>query len=195
MTSCLLNVSRNPTPICLVTRLTLVDGFYLDENESETLYLDDIVLKEFSLPLQEELDFEQYYGYVCRHQCFFVFGHCDPGQSRPWLTHVLSNYQVTATGVCYRTEIAACLKYMPLKDWRQYILGYSTDGADEKKSEAIIQGWIEKYLQEVDTTVTALEKVGASRTDPKTLEKIKMLLKRWAQIRNLCAKASEVVSC
>ncbi|KAB8236807.1 uncharacterized protein BDW43DRAFT_225415 [Aspergillus alliaceus] len=142
-------------------------GFYLDENESETLYLDDIIFKDLSLSLQEELDFQQYYG----------------------------NYQLTATGVCYRTEIAACMKYMPLEDWRNYVLGYSTKGVDEKKSEGIIQQWIRAYLGEVDKTFTALEKTGSGQAELKDQQKIKMLMKRWTQIRDLCAKASEAVSC
>ncbi|KAF7591908.1 hypothetical protein BBP40_000879 [Aspergillus hancockii] len=142
-------------------------GFYLDENGSETLYLDDIIFKDLPLSLQEELSFEQYYG----------------------------NYQATATGVCYRTEMAACSTYMPLKDWRNYVLGYSTRGTDEKKSVTIIHGWIGTYLQEVDTAITALEENETSQVAPKNLEKIKVLLKRWAQIRDLCVKASEAVSC
>ncbi|KAE8350286.1 SET domain-containing protein [Aspergillus coremiiformis] len=142
-------------------------GFYLDENESETLYLDDIIFQDLSSSLQEELDFQQYYG----------------------------NYQLTATGVCYRTEIAACIKYMPSEDWRNYVLGYSTKGADEKKSEAIIQGWIRMYLNEVDMTIAALEKTGSNLADPNDQQKIKMLTKRWTQIRDLCVKASDAVSC
>ncbi|KAE8379225.1 SET domain-containing protein [Aspergillus bertholletiae] len=142
-------------------------GFYLDENESETLYLDDIILKDLSPLLQEELEFQQYYG----------------------------NYQLTATGVCYRTEIAAYINYMPLEDWRNYALGYSTKGADEKRSEAIIQGWIRSYLNEADTTITTLKEIGSSQADQKNQQRTKMLRKRWTQIRDLCAKASEAVSC
>ncbi|KAE8151936.1 SET domain-containing protein [Aspergillus avenaceus] len=142
-------------------------GFYLDENESETLYLDDIILQELPPSLHEELEFQQYYG----------------------------NYQLTADGACYRTEIAACIKYMPLEDWRNYVLGYSTAGADDKKSEAVIQAWIKRYLDEAETAVNALEKIGDNETDSRDQAKIKMLLKRWRQIKVLCTKALEVTSC
>ncbi|KNG85878.1 putative SET domain-containing protein [Aspergillus nomiae NRRL 13137] len=152
-------------------------GFYLDENESETLYLDDIILKDLGPSLQEELEFQQYYG-----------------QLRRCLTYTRSNYQLTATGVCYRTEIAACINYMSLEDWRNYVLGYSTKGADEKKSEAIIQGWIRAYSNEADTVITTLEEKGSSQTDQKDQQRAKMLKKRWTQIRDLCAKASKAVS-
>ncbi|KAB8207410.1 hypothetical protein BDV34DRAFT_211708 [Aspergillus parasiticus] len=142
-------------------------GFYLDENESETLYLDDIILKGLSPSLQEELEFQQYYG----------------------------NYQLTATGVCYRTEIAACINYMQLEKWRNYVLGYSAEGADEKKLEVIIQGWIRAYSNEAATVITTLEKIESSQADKKDHQRTKMLRKRWTQIRDLCTKASEAVSC
>lgn len=64
MISCLLNVSHEHVLLLSGSRLTTTDGFYLDENESETLYLDDIILKDLSTSLQEELEFQQYYGYV-----------------------------------------------------------------------------------------------------------------------------------
>lgn len=45
--------------------LMALDGFFLDHNESETLYLDDIIFRDLSKTLQEELEFQQYYGYAC----------------------------------------------------------------------------------------------------------------------------------
>lgn len=40
------------------------DGFFLDENNCETLYLDDIILKDLNPSLQDELYHQQYYGWV-----------------------------------------------------------------------------------------------------------------------------------
>lgn len=97
--------------------------------------------------------------------------------------------------MCYRTEIAACINYMPLEKWRNYVLGYSAEGADEKKMEVMIQGWIRAYSNEADTVITALEKIESSQADKKDHQRTKMLRKRWTQIRDLCIKASEAASC
>ncbi|KJK67761.1 hypothetical protein P875_00109031 [Aspergillus parasiticus SU-1] len=175
MISCLLNVSHEHVLLLSGSGLTTTDGFYLDENESETLYLDDIILKGLSPSLQEELEFQQYYGYVYKFRMSFLL--------------------LTATGVCYRTEIAACINYMQLEKWRNYVLGYSAEGADEKKLEVIIQGWIRAYSNEAATVITTLEKIESSQADKKDHQRTKMLRKRWTQIRDLCTKASEAVSC
>jgi hypothetical protein len=37
-------------------------GFYLDSNQSEALYLDDIIFQDLNPSLQEELNLQQYYG-------------------------------------------------------------------------------------------------------------------------------------
>lgn len=47
-----------------ILTLILSDGFYLDENASEALYLDDIIFKDLDPSLREELKFQQYYGSV-----------------------------------------------------------------------------------------------------------------------------------
>ncbi|KAL4924917.1 uncharacterized protein BDV17DRAFT_202253 [Aspergillus undulatus] len=142
-------------------------GFYLNDNESETLYLDDLVFQDIGPSLQEELELQQYLG----------------------------NYQVTAAGVCYRTEIAACIKYMPLEDWRNYVLGYSTRGVDAKKSEGVIRGWIRTYVEEVESVIQELGNVGSSQIGQDHQDKVQMLLRRWWQIKDLCRVALETVSC
>lgn len=40
------------------------DGFFLDDNESEAIYLDDIIFLDLNSSQQEELNLQQYYGYV-----------------------------------------------------------------------------------------------------------------------------------
>ncbi|BCR91601.1 uncharacterized protein ACHE_70444S [Aspergillus chevalieri] len=139
-------------------------GFFLDKNECETLYLDDIIFRDLGPSLQEELNLHQYYG----------------------------NYQVTSTGACYRTEIAACIKYMTPKEWQNYVLGYSTKGVDDKKTETIIREWIKAYGEEANTTIA---KLGDIRSSSETDGKVEMLLKRWKQIYDLCQQAVEAVSC
>lgn len=42
-----------------------IDGFFLDENEADSIYLDDIVFRDITTAgQQEELWLNQYYGYV-----------------------------------------------------------------------------------------------------------------------------------
>ncbi|KAL2816897.1 hypothetical protein BJX63DRAFT_419774 [Aspergillus granulosus] len=138
-------------------------GFYLDENQSEVLYLDDIIFQDISPSLQEELNLQQYYG----------------------------NYQVTATGACYRTEIAACITYMSLKDWQNYVLGYSTRGVDAEKSAKVIRKWIGTYVEEANANIDELKNRGFGNLDPEDEGRSRMLFKRWTQIKDLCLKALE----
>lgn len=47
-----------------VYKLTSTDGFFLDDNDSEAIYLDDIIFRDLSASQQEELHLQQYYGYA-----------------------------------------------------------------------------------------------------------------------------------
>lgn len=106
------------------------------------------------------------------------------------------NYQMTSAGVCYRTEIVACMKYMTRKDWRNYVLGISTKGVNAAKSLSIIQGWIRAYMKEADKTLAALNlKQESSQGSDEDRGKLEMLLRRWRQIRVLCDEAFKAVSC
>ncbi|TQB68964.1 hypothetical protein MPDQ_002472 [Monascus purpureus] len=147
-------------------------GFFLEENEWEVLYLDDIVFRILSPSDRDELRLQQYYGEYRR------------------------NYQMTSAGVCYRTEIVACMKYMTRKDWRNYVLGISTKGVNAAKSLSIIQGWIRAYMKEADKTLAALNlKQESSQGSDEDRGKLEMLLRRWRQIRVLCDEAFKAVSC
>lgn len=79
---------------------------------------------------------------------------------------------------------------MTPNDWQNYVLGYSTKGVDDKKTETIIREWIKAYSKEAGATIAKLEGM-TSETDGK----IGMLLKRWKQIYDLCQQAVEAVSC
>ncbi|KAJ5397116.1 hypothetical protein N7509_005229 [Penicillium cosmopolitanum] len=142
-------------------------GFFMDKNDSDCIYLDDIILCDFpSAEKQEELWLNQYYG----------------------------NYSVNSEGVCYRTEIAACLMYMEEEDWRNHLEG-STEGVDEKKSEDIIKGWLRTYAAEADATMSALRKAMESGGVPETHHgKAEYLLRRWKQIKSICESASSALS-
>lgn len=105
------------------------------------------------------------------------------------LANRLRNYQVTATGVCFRTEVAACIKYMARGDWEDYVLGNSTEGLYTEKTAAVIQGWLRVYIKEADVTVAALESKGYHGDT----QKAEILLKRWRQIRRFCEQAMAAV--
>ncbi|KAJ5233671.1 uncharacterized protein N7469_005437 [Penicillium citrinum] len=142
-------------------------GFFMDKNTSDCIYLDDIIFRDFpSADKQETLWLNQYYG----------------------------NYCVNAEGVCYRTEIAACLMYMNENDWTNHLEG-STEGVDEKKSEAIIQRWLKTYATEADVTMKALRRTIESDAVPQTdRAKAGNLLRRWEQIKSICKSASSALS-
>lgn len=81
---------------------------------------------------------------------------------------------------------------MTPKEWQNYVLGYSTKGVDDKKTETIIREWIKAYGEEANTTIA---KLGDIRSSSETDGKVEMLLKRWKQIYDLCQQAVEAVSC
>ncbi|KAJ5252381.1 hypothetical protein N7489_002791 [Penicillium chrysogenum] len=143
-------------------------GFFLDVNEADSIYLDDIIFRDIhSAGKQEDLWLNQYYG----------------------------NYQVTPHGPCYRTEVAACLSYMKEEDWRNHVLEGQSQGLDESRSMATIKRWILTYAAEADATITALQKAMELNTTVQAhRSKTDMLLRRWGQIKNLCDHAAKTVS-
>ncbi|KAJ5472542.1 hypothetical protein N7530_006543 [Penicillium desertorum] len=143
-------------------------GFFLDVNEADSIYLDDIIFRDIhSAGQQEDLWLNQYYG----------------------------NYQVTPHGPCYRTEVAAGLSYMKEEDWRNHVLEGQSQGLDESLSEATIKRWILTYAAEADATITALQKAMELNTTVQAhRSKAEMLLRRWRQIKDLCNHAAKTVS-
>ncbi|KAJ5910153.1 hypothetical protein N7504_004796 [Penicillium tannophilum] len=141
-------------------------GFFLEKNDSDCIYLDDIVFRDIDSPdKQEELWLNQYYG----------------------------EYQVTPYGVCYRTEVAACLMYMKEEDWRNYVLEGSTDNVDAQKSETIIKDWLHTYASEADATMGAIRvALESNAVVQKHRQKAETLLRRWGQIKDICERASAV---
>jgi hypothetical protein len=52
------------------TLIGKADGFYLDHNESDAIYLDDIIFRELTTAEKEELNLQQYHGYVYLHAIY-----------------------------------------------------------------------------------------------------------------------------
>lgn len=79
---------------------------------------------------------------------------------------------------------------MKEEDWRNHILEGSTKGVDEKQSEAIIKGWLETYRTEADAAMNSLRAAMESDAVIKAhRQKAKALLRRWAQIKDICESA------
>ncbi|RAQ52614.1 ribosomal N-lysine methyltransferase [Aspergillus flavus] len=145
-------------------------GFFLDKNESDSIYLDDIIFQDLTITDKKELVHQDCFG----------------------------NFEVTETGVNASTETAACLKYMSKRDFRIYVEGRSKRAFDAGKSAEVIRSWIGVYLGECERTMeiigSMLEKLGGSRRRSSVGEKwekgrLEMLLSRWGQIKRICEKA------
>jgi hypothetical protein len=105
------------------------------------------------------------------------------------------DYQVTPSGVCPRTINAACVKYMPSKDFRNYVQGRATKAFDTRKTWKIIREWIETYLRESNTTIEALESLTAqSEGQVGHQKKVASLRRRWEQIRVMCQNALDKIN-
>lgn len=84
--------------------------------------------------------------------------------------------------------------YMKVEDWRNHVLEGSTDGVDEKRSEAIIKGWLFDYIAEAKVALESI-RIGL-QSNPNFManrEKIITLQRRWEQIRAICEGAVEEV--
>ncbi|KUL83926.1 hypothetical protein ZTR_06830 [Talaromyces verruculosus] len=101
-------------------------GFYLETNESDALFLDDIIFKDFTIAEKEELTHQRYYGH---------------GRGPP---------------------------------------------PNTVKVNAIIRDWVDVYLKEATTTMAKLEELLSKEENSLARGKIKMLIGRWEQIKQLC---------
>ncbi|QSS54003.1 SET domain-containing protein [Histoplasma capsulatum var. duboisii H88] len=139
-------------------------GFIPAQNKWDDLFLDDIILKDFSSKDIEALRIDRYLG----------------------------NYRITSEGPCYRTEVAACMKYMTPGDWNSHILGYQPASFDQRKTNLIIAAWIRAYIHESEVALsklTALQQDGKYRGEPQ----FKIIYMRWKQIIELCNGALKAV--
>lgn len=176
-----------------------IDGFYLPTNDSDAVYLDDIIFRDLNASSIEELKLHQYYGFVAFPPLpkYILVTPLLREETKP-VTNVRTsrNYQLTPTGPCFRTEVVACLKYLPAKDWRSYVQGHSTRGVSPKKTSTVVRAWIGRYRKEAEETIGILERrlegeTSGKENDKGDKEKLDTLLGRWRQIRALCERALE----
>ena len=84
---------------------------------------------------------------------------------------------------------------MKEEDWRNHVLEGSTEGVDERQSEAIIKGWLQTYATEADATINAILAAMESNVVVRAhRQKAETLLRRWKQIQNICERASKAIS-
>ncbi|KAF9892501.1 hypothetical protein FE257_001610 [Aspergillus nanangensis] len=145
-------------------------GFYLDNNHNDSIYLDDILLRQLSPQERKALASES----------------------------CLGNFEVTNAGPSTNIEVAACLKYMLRRDWRRYVDGQSTKAFDPNTTIGIINDWISAYLKESTDTIDIIQSTLRAEhsqeiTEPKKWEhdRLHTLLGRWKQIKQLCESALE----
>ncbi|RDW79257.1 uncharacterized protein DSM5745_06109 [Aspergillus mulundensis] len=106
-------------------------GFCPDQNPSDGVYLDDIILPELTRSERKELAEREHFG----------------------------NYEITASGADSSTMAAASIKYMSRSQWRDHVDGASDRGFDASKTASVVRGWIEIYQRECNVTITSLEEL------------------------------------
>ncbi|KAL6232557.1 hypothetical protein BDW75DRAFT_247108 [Aspergillus navahoensis] len=143
-------------------------GFFLDNNPSDAIFLDDVIIEAFTPTELEELRLHKLYG----------------------------EYRVSANGVCSRTEAAARLKYLDYEGWQSYIFGYPENDASLKKSMDVVRGWVTSYLRESLTVLQTLEnmlKETRTVSSPQVATRLITVSERWSQIKQLCEAALRAI--
>lgn len=160
-------------------------GFFPDDNPSDAVYLDDIILQQLTENEKDNLELRQFYGYASpQYERLLLL---TPRFARN------RDYQITPTGASTHVEAVACMKYMDHEKWLSYILGESDEGVDQQKTAEIICGWIATYLRECKTAVENIDDILAKGLDSGYREKISTVKKRWVQIERLCQDAIGVI--
>ncbi|KAL4807604.1 hypothetical protein BDV18DRAFT_106062 [Aspergillus unguis] len=141
-------------------------GFYLEDNPSDAVYLDGIILADLDAGQTKDLAEYDYFG----------------------------NFELTSSGVGDSTIAAASIKYMSDPDWRNYVTGVSERGFDKNKTADIIRGWIGIYLEECSIKTESLIRLSETISAESEREKLDSMLDRWRQIRCLCQSAMSAIS-
>lgn len=167
------------------------DGFFPDDNPSDAVYLDDIILQQLTETDKENLELRQLYGYApTKYERSLLSATMRANTQIPRTR----DYQITPTGASTRVEAVACMKYMDHEKWLSYILGESDEGVDQEKTAEIICGWIALYLNECKTAVENIDSILAnSPVESGHAEKISTVRRRWVQIERLCQDALGVI--
>ncbi|KAL4797910.1 ribosomal N-lysine methyltransferase [Aspergillus venezuelensis] len=137
-------------------------GFYLPNNPSDSIYLDEIIIPALSQSEKKELTEQGCFG----------------------------NYELTASGVNTSVIAAASIQYMNRQQWRDYVNNGSEEGFDGEKTAGVIRGWFEAYLRECKAALDSIEGLSKCTITDSDKEKLESILARWRQIRQLCEGAT-----
>ncbi|CAG8144510.1 unnamed protein product [Penicillium nalgiovense] len=144
-------------------------GFFLDQNESDAVYLDDVVFQDLSVDDKEALRIHGYYGH----------------------------YEINSSGLSLGVSIVASLKSMKREDWEKYVLDLPSSGPISEEATEWIRKWVNTYLEESLLAIKGLEGKTCVKgvvwsledLSPALNQKVATLLRRWIQIREICKKA------
>lgn len=98
------------------------------------------------------------------------------------------NYQLTSSDSepCYRTEVAACIKYMTNRNWLSFVNGHTSSPYDCLKSDETIRGWIREYQKEAEMVIGQMVVDYGMSGDGD--ERVLTALRRWRQVVELCER-------
>ena len=103
---------------------------------------------------------------------------------------ICRNYNLTAEGVCYRTQVAVRAMTLQPRDWKKFLKGHTQreEARDSSRADAFIAvNVLRTYKGDAMRALEALATI-----EDRDLESQKeILVKRWTQIRDIIEKAEE----
>ncbi|KAJ5333114.1 uncharacterized protein N7506_006897 [Penicillium brevicompactum] len=162
-----MNYGEHPNDYLLVEY-----GFFLDRNDHDAIYLDDIILPDLN---SDDVEGLRSHGYNY-------------------------HFEVDASGASPSVEVAASLKCMTRSEWEDYVLDPSSSNL-LPEARRLISHWIQVYVQESIVAIAKIENIQRENTasDPpnrllnsqhSTLTNPqRSLLRRWTQIKDMAQGA------
>ncbi|KAJ6065264.1 hypothetical protein N7444_000917 [Penicillium canescens] len=150
-------------------------GFFLDRNESDAVYLDDVVFQDITFDDKEALRAHGYYGH----------------------------YEINSSGPSLGVGIVASFKCMTREDWEKCVLGLPSSGCISEEATEWVRKWVKTYWEESLLAINGLEGkdsvkgvVWSSKDPLPSLKdrKVATLLRRWIQIRDICKKTLDTLA-
>ncbi|KAI9716092.1 MAG: hypothetical protein M1812_005519 [Candelaria pacifica] len=136
-------------------------GFILPENRWDELSLDHLIIERLTELQEEELCNAGYYG----------------------------NYVLNREGVCYRTQVAVRLLFLPSERWLRFVLGKDDEKLDQRPADEQIVRLLIVYAEEATDTL------GKLQTLPPTFSGSQAILTaRWTQIQVMLTETIRALS-
>ncbi|KAK2743410.1 hypothetical protein FQN57_004875 [Myotisia sp. PD_48] len=136
-------------------------GFVPERNKWDCLYLDNIIFDDLTTQQRNLLRSENYLG----------------------------NYHMTADVTSYRTEVAACAKYMNGNDFRRMVAGVQPPIFHRRIMNTVIRSWISRLESEANDMLDTMSTLSVAQSDEQGQQRVRLLRLRWTQIRDTCISA------